>query len=373
MKPSFSKAKLDEDEDSIINEELFEKWLDAKEDRLGDYRFTGKKYLLNSPWQSDYKRHLALLPQRFKYGRYRCFKTGKNGSLIDFVMEIDGVGFVQALSLIAPSSVRPNSRKKHLAKTKISSFKASWNIDIPKGSILMDRCHIDGTGALRKAARYLIDRRIDPKRTEVYYCPDGRRMPDGRWQDISNRLVFPFRDEDGQLYYWTARAVSPWQEPRYLEPHESEGGAMKESVLYIPDWDIGNRATLILEGPIDAISLASIRFPVVSIQGSNFYSGQMDILKSMNVIPVWAFDTDLPGIKATVKAYEVWRDESYFVFSPAGMDWNKMLVDMGVDAVKQHIVNNIRPLDESAIFHLRSQISCLDKTTAINRKPRKKH
>lgn len=373
------------DEPSVIDEHELVRWLDARVGKLGDYHVGtnakyGVKYLLNSPWKSDSKRHLAIIPFRGKYGRYKDFKSGKQGSVVDFVMEIDGLGFRDAKSLVVTidDGYRPPARETQVdpqPRVRKSTIIQRWELKLPEGCIRITSDHAGRDDRLGAAYAYLAGRSMDAGTIEAYYCSEDRRTPEGKLQPLKHRILIAFRDWNDELWYWTARSQSEFRPPRYLEPTQTEGAATKEEVLYCPSWDIHGRAVLVCEGPIDARSVWLAGFPAVATQGSNWYLPQQQTLREFAVKPIFAFDNDEAGIKALHDAAKMWGDECFFAFAPEGEDWNSALRKLGVEGLRRHILENVALVDERTMDMLawnagrkQRMLSCRTSTSKTDRR-----
>lgn len=373
-----------QEQPSVIDEGALVKWLDARAPKLGDYRVVSsvthvRKYMLNSPWKPDVKRHLGIFPFRGKYGRFRDYKSGNNGSVIDLIMLIDNVSFDDARSEVvlvddrrydAPRALPEEGRVKerHLGSNIIQR----WELKLPPGCTQLSSAHAGLDDHLGQAYRYVLSRGMDPDDFEVYYCAEDRKMSNGKTQRLRHRVILPFRDWNGELWYWTARSLSQYLQPRYLEPTQDEGAASKEEVLYAPSWDIHKGPVLVCEGPIDARSLWLCGFKAVATQGSNFYNQQRDTLKEFEIRPIFAFDRDAAGIKALLQAVESWKDPCYYVFPPENHDWNSAMTALGRDRLREHILEKVAYVDEKVIDMLQWSIDTTKRSEQWNASTSKK-
>jgi DNA primase len=352
---------------SAIDTSLLESWLDKRSSKLGEYLRRGSKhgakYLINSPWRPDVKKHTALFPEMGRYGRYRDYKSGKSGSLVDFVMEVEGIGFREAKDLLV--SIDDGYRRRDAAPPpariplSIRTNERRWSLKIPDNCIRVTAEHAEDHRGVARALEYMTRRMIDPTVYEAYYC-EGERHVGGRKQNLDNRVLLAFRDWNGELWYWTARTLSDLASPRYLEPTQSEGAASKEEVLFCPgEWDLRDKAVLVCEGPVDAISIKACGLRAVATQGSCWYRQQQDALVEFGIKPVFAFDHDQAGTKALLEAAESWEGQSYYVFAPEGMDWNDALRAMGKEALAKHVAENVLPVDERTVDMLQWNIASI--------------
>jgi len=100
---------------------------------------------------------------------------------------------------------------------------------------------INSIGEIFKLARDECKRRAIPKSlyNDFFVAVDGK---------YNKRLIIPFYDADGKIYYYQARALYDWQNPKYLNRTLGRDNAIYN--LYFVHRD---RPVTILEGPIDSM------------------------------------------------------------------------------------------------------------------------
>lgn len=354
----------DEQKTPPIDPEKFVDWL-HRQSKLGEIRERqgGNKLLICSPFAEDLKFKCGIFPHRGDNGRYHDFKSGKQGDLYGFVMEIEDCGFGKALKLISSGgkAYRPSTKPKALAKNRKSIESLNCDLKWPKG---LKRIKEDSDiPEIRAAAEYMKRRGLNPKEVWFYYCTKDHwveKEPRPYLQKLKGRILMPFFGPGGNPIYWSARAMDK-SEPKYYEPDPHDGPADKEAVMYCLNWEkIVGRRVLVCEGAVDALSVWMAGIPAVSTQGAQYYALQDMILKGLDVTPVFGFDRDTAGRRAVLEAQKVYgRDDAFFVFPPAkdddpsdekGHDWNSLLVSKGPEYLKQYILKTTRHLDEKAIF-----------------------
>ena len=100
------------------------------------------------------------------------------------------------------------------------------------------------------------------------YALAGRNgwYPSGSAGDSEPRVVMPATRTDGGIF-WQARALKPATDKRYQSPHATRGDAL---ILVEPE-DTGGklaRTAAIVEGPMDALSAASVGLLGIALMGN---------------------------------------------------------------------------------------------------------
>ncbi len=164
-------------------------------------------------------------------GAWICFKCGKAGGIIKLFAELEGLTYAEAEIEIKNAGVRRTWRPIEVDDRPVT-------IDPPKEFV---PCY-DGRW---RVPRYLTERRIAKGTIRdwgIGYCERGT---------YRGRIVIPF--STGGERSFTARAVSPSMQPRYLGPEVDEGHGRR----FLPGWKFASKgdAVVICEGPFDALRL----------------------------------------------------------------------------------------------------------------------
>lgn len=326
----------------MINVNKLEKWLISKRDRIGDFKSSSEeKYLINSFWAEDTKMHMALFPKYGKYGGYKDFKTSKSGTIINLIMEIDNVSLKDALKTIYDDNYIYGKN------TNVKSSHANGiKINMPEGAISMFSKNVNSK-FFNDALQYLNDRSLMNCGYEFFFCTQDIKLPNGKTQYIKHRILIPFKNEHNIMEYWTARSINKNDKIRYVEISGDMGGIKKQETLFSPSLkNTVGKTALVVEGPIDCISVYSSGVPCISIQGSQLYPQQIEKIKKLNINPIFAFDNDKAGLRALIKSIGLFNN-ARFILSPVGYDWNKLLIEGGRENLKSYIINNIKTYDNN--------------------------
>ncbi len=258
-------------------------------------------------------------------GLYHCFGCGAGGDVIHFVRQIDRLDFPEAIEALAgrfgvtiPKRVsrgpRDEQREKLLAA--VAAAQRFYAAELAKPG--------------NRAAEYLEERGVpEPvaKALGLGYAPPGwetlakglggvwpeevlveagllqsRTEGRGSYDRFRNRLLFTIRDERGRPVGFSGRALSPEDEPKYLNSPESPVFLKKRLLYAFTDARDairrGERAVL-AEGCFDhlALFLAGVEETVASM-GTALTPEQSAKLKRLAPKVVLCYDGDAAGRSA---------------------------------------------------------------------------
>ena len=258
-------------------------------------------------------------------GLYHCFGCGAGGDVIHFVRQIDRLDFPEAIEALAgrfgvaiPKRVsrgpRDEQREKLLAA--VAAAQRFYAAELAKPG--------------NRAAEYLEERGVpEPvaKALGIGYAPPGwetlakglggvwpeevlveagllqsRTEGRGSYDRFRNRLLFTIRDERGRPVGFSGRALSPEDEPKYLNSPESPVFLKKRLLYAFTDARDairrGERAVL-AEGCFDhlALFLAGVEETVASM-GTALTPEQSAKLKRLAPKVVLCYDGDAAGRSA---------------------------------------------------------------------------
>ena len=181
-------------------------------------------------------------------------------------------------------------------------------------------------------AHYIERRGIPARFAEscgVRFAADWYRRP---------AVLFPVKDEIGGLV-----AVSG----RYIDGHikmKTRAAGRKSLGVFSTPEALRAGVVAIVEGPIDAISLALCGLPAVAMIGSNWAEWAPQSLSSKQVLI--ATDSDEAGDDAAKRLYEVFTGQGCQAIRlrpGCGKDWNDVLVRMGTSSLREALKRFILP------------------------------
>jgi len=289
----------------------------------------GREWVAPSPFlRDDHKRHFSI--NTFT-GLWQCFKTGKKGNFVDIYAFIEGISKKRAYSVLTFKTLEecphplPDHHVSSYDDLVVSQLEVNYNTEVyvplTADSDLTDPLISD-------AFKYLYARSIFPQEDGDYYvCREGK---------YADRLIIPYKDEDGEIYYFQARALRD-QTPKYLNPGLSDG-VRSMNVLYPFDT---SKEVIVTEGPIDALSLIQCGLNATCTNGSNVSEVQArQLMEAPGVI--MAYDNDEAGRRG-IEKFDVIRKRlrmpafSVYTVPSSYKDWNDILRKGGKSAILDYV------------------------------------
>lgn len=273
---------------------------------------------------------------------YKCFSCGKAGDIFQFVMEIEGLSFYEALKALAERNGIPMPKKSQYAdedsrlrgslhamhEIAQESFRA--NLDGPAGEAA--RAYLAKRGVSRetieqfglgysdrsgKALLRIMEQRNFPAAQIVESGLVGRRDDGSVYDRFRNRLMFPIQDASGKIIAYGARALAAEDNPKYLNSPETPI-YKKNSVLYnlhrAKEAMRKEDRAILVEGYMDAIGVTAAGFrPVVASCGTALTDRQVRLIKQHTHRIVVNFDPDAAGANAAERSVTMLLDEGMHV------------------------------------------------------------
>jgi|GEM_PF-2926592 len=308
-------------------------------------------------------------------GFYHCFGCGAGGDVIHFVMEMDGLSFMDAVTELArqcgvelpkagPGPRDSDSNRRTIDRlAEINRLAARFF----HKSLLQDPACIKGRNYLRK--RDISDE--DITRFGLGCVPDswdsllsflkakgytaeetekaGLAIPGnrGHYDRFRNRLMFPILMREGQVLGFSGRTLSSDdKEAKYINTPETPL-YHKSKVLF--GHHLAREAIrksgvmLMVEGNVDVLRMHAAGFTnTVAPCGIATSEEQIRMIKRMRCSLVLIFDGDAAGRKAAWRVVPMAMAQmqpTKVVFLPDGQDPDDLLVQQGADAMTALIDN----------------------------------
>jgi DNA primase len=352
-------------------------------------RKAGTNFLGLCPFHNEKTPSFNVSPSR---NTYHCFGCGAGGTSIRFVMEHDGLSFVEAVKRLADAAgIRIeeevwDANAEAEAKHRSLLLRAHREISEWFHQLLMKH------KIAAPARDYLKSRGITAavaKNWQMGYAPpsgaffrewaaqakipesvlveagifvqsdedSGRR---GTYPRFRDRLMFPIRNENGDVIAFSGRILDPAGKPKYLNSPETPLFS-KSKVLF--GFDRARRAiskageAIICEGQIDMIMVYEAGFQnVVAGQGTAFTELHAKLLKRVCNEVVLCYDSDNAGYGAAEKAFKILSPIGLTVkvaSLPQGEDPDSLLRKEGTEAL-QAVLGNATDFLEYQIRRLRA-------------------
>ncbi len=313
-------------------------------------------------------------------GFYKCFGCGKGGSAFNFVMEMEGLNFPEAIRRVAEISGVPlpepvddkqfqKSKKRREEQKKISDEV----IELNKIALEFWENHLQENNPHSKAAReYLEKREISPETQKAFhigFAPDSwdavltllrekgadeklieqsglvsKNEEKNRIYDrFRGRIIFPVLDIKGNPVAFGARILDQG-EPKYLNSPETPAYIKGEHLYGLfqnKDEIRKKKFAILVEGYLDLIALYQygIKNTAASL-GTAFTPEQSKLLGRFARKVVVNYDGDKAGVKAARRAIETLLLDDFeikILILPDGADPDDYLKANGAESY-----NNLR-------------------------------
>lgn len=340
----------------------------------------GKEWKGLSPFHQEKTPSFTVNDQK---GFYHDFSSGKHGNIFDFVMETEGVGFVEAVERLAslagmalpavtPDAARHEQRRRTLYD--VMDLAAKFFAETLASRV----------GA--KARGYLADRSISPAtqlQFRMGYAPGADRnerfalkehlgkqgvsvedmieaglliagddipVPYDRFRD---RVMFPITDQRNRIIAFGGRALEKDVPAKYLNSPETplfhKGDNLYNQAMARQAAHDGAQI-VVAEGYVDVIALVGAGFAAaVAPLGTALTESQLSLLWKMADEPLLCFDGDGAGQRAAFRAADLALPHLMpgkslrFAMMPEGQDPDD-LARSGGRAALDEVFASARPL-----------------------------
>jgi DNA primase len=345
---------------------------------IGKYvalRKAGRNFVGLCPFHAEKTPSFSVNPEK---GIYKCFGCGKGGNAVTFLMEVEGMSFVDAvrdlgnrcgIRIEADTRARDKADDRTAALYAVNEYARSYfaeNLKAPE---------------CKKAVEYLKKRGLDGPTARLFqvgYAPPGwdgliahfRRTGRGEkllvtaglaiegdrgiYDRFRDRIIFPIRDHRERCVGFGGRIIGPG-EPKYLNSPETPV-YHKGEVLYgldVTREEIRKaRRAVVVEGYLDLIALYQAGVVnVVATLGTALTKDHLDRLSKYTREVVLLFDPDEAGMKAAERTLPLFGDGALYARAavlPGGDDPDDFVRKNGLAAFNE-IVSGARDLFDFAI------------------------
>lgn len=340
----------------------------------------GANWMGCCPFHQEKTPSFSVSPSK---GFYKCFGCGKGGTAFNFVMEMEGLNFPEAIKRVAEISGIPlpepvddkhyeQNKKRKAEKKQI----ADQVIELNRYALEFWENHLRDGNAHAKAAReYLEKREISDeiiKKFHIGFAPDSwdallsflkekgadeklieesglvsKNEEKNRVYDrFRGRIMFPVLSVEGSPIAFGARILGQG-EPKYLNSPETPAyikGEHLYGLFQSKDEIRKKKYAILVEGYLDLIAL--YQFGVtncVASLGTAFTEMQAKLLGRFAKKVVVNYDGDKAGVKAARRAIEILLAEDFeikILVLPEGKDPDDFIRANGFAAYKkQHETN----------------------------------
>ncbi len=307
---------------------------------------------------------------------YHCFGCGKNGNAISFLMDHNGMSFIEAIKDLAQSmgmAVPEDERspQERARDAEVKTRQATLTEVLAKASDAY-RAHLKDSD---RGKTYFRQRGLTGEIAKQYglgYSPEGWRSlasvfpdyddpllvesglviekpedennPDGekkKYDRFRDRVMFPIRNVKGETIGFGGRVLDKG-EPKYLNSPETPVFSKGRELYGLFEARAALQKSgfvLVTEGYMDVVALAQLGFPnAVATLGTACTTDHVQKLFRFTDHVVFSFDGDSAGRRAARKAldgaipYATDTRTAKFLFLPPEHDPDSFVREHGADA-----------------------------------------
>ncbi len=335
---------------------------------------SGKYLWACCPFHDEKSPSFSVTPDK---GIYKCFGCGKSGDSINFVMEHDGLSYVEAIKHLATrygiEIIEDKQNDEQLAQQNekeslfiVLNYAKDYFVKQLKES---DEGKSIGLSYFKE--RGFANSTID--KFELGYSLDSwdafsqeaiknayneellekagllvRKEGDKKYDRFRGRVIFPIHNVSGKVVAFGARTLKKDDKPKYLNSPESDV-YHKSQVLYglfqaksaIRQHD----NCYLVEGYTDVISMHESDIEnVVSSSGTSLTEEQIKLISRFSQNITVLFDGDAAGMRASLRGIDMILEAGMnvrVVTFPEGEDPDSYSKKLGTTAFKQYLADHL--------------------------------
>lgn len=331
---------------------------------------TGKNFLGLCPFHDDRKPSFNVSDQ---IGRYKCWACGEAGDIFTWVMKTQNMTFPEAVEVLAKRAGVELKRRAHQDPSQRLTWQGAMTEALAFYRAQLDRspeakAYCERRGLTKEVldlweigyapnvdvalATHLKQRGYALQECEKLYLVEADRSG-GFFDKFRGRLIFPIRDERGELVAFGGRLLGDGH-PKYINSSDTPL-YRKSRVLYglnlAKQAMNDGRPPVLCEGYLDVIAChrAGVTTAVASL-GTSLSDDHARLLArwSRTGSVVILYDADEAGEKAATRAAEMLTAASLEVKvaqMPAGEDPDTLLTSGGPGAVQQVVTDGLSPTE----------------------------
>ncbi|WP_430534360.1 DNA primase [Listeria rocourtiae] len=339
-------------------------------DVVGNYvqlKKQGRNYTGLCPFHGEKTPSFSVSPEK---QIFHCFGCGKGGNVFSFLMQIDGLSFVESVKKVADMTHIPldiEIARGDGAPTNRPDSQEGKMIEIHQLTSKLYHYLLMETEEGQEALQYLLDRGMSEQELdhfEIGFAPADAltvttflkkrevdlplavecglltERDDGNIVDrFRNRIMFPIKNDRGQLVGFSGRLFNQEDGPKYLNSPETPIFNKRNILYHFSDarQEIRKKEEiLLLEGYMDVISGVSAEFSNgVASMGTSLTEEHVQMIRRVTNRAVICYDSDRAGIEASFKAgtllAEHHRLEVFVLQLPNGKDPDDFIRSEGAE------------------------------------------
>ena len=346
-----------------------------------DLKSKGKEFSACCPFHGEKTPSFTVSPEK---QFYHCFGCGAHGTAISFLMEHEGLQFIEAVEVLANRLGLEVTYEQ--GASKITSNQKLFDVLSEANKFYQHNLRTD-----KNAIAYLKSRGISGEIAaafEIGYAPVGfdniksamqekfspddlvnvgllsKKSPTSVYDRFRNRIMFPIKDTRGRVIAFGGRSIDDSM-PKYINSPETELFHKGNTLygLYEARKAVGRlKQLIIVEGYMDVVALAQygVKNSIATLGTATTSQNIRNLLRFCPNL-VFCFDGDRAGYAAAWKALEQilpeYKDgiEIRFAFMPQGEDPDSVIRCSGENGFQQYI-QNASPLSEFFFSKLGKEI-----------------
>ena len=298
---------------------------------------------------------------------FYCFGCGKGGSVFNFVMELEGLSFPEAVKVVAEKAGMPLPEQVDDKRFEAKRKESDEVVELNAWALEFWERHLSEDTAESRAAReYVEGRGLTAETVKAFrlgYAPNSwdalgiylkgkgatigqiersglvvKKEQGGYYDRFRGRLIFPVTDAQGRPVAFGARAMRAGEEPKYLNSPETAAYTKGRHLFGLGvtrDEIRRKKFAILVEGYLDLIVpfQHGVRNVVASL-GTALTPEQAKLLNRFARKVVVNYDGDRAGINAAKRAIEVLLPEDFeakVLVLPDGADPDEFVRAHGVE------------------------------------------
>lgn len=302
---------------------------------------------------------------------FYCFGCGKGGSVIQFIMEVENLDYIEAVKLLAERArIQLPEGESEEEKERAIKKKEILKINVEAARFFYEQLNNEKS---IKARQYLEKRKLNENTIRKFgmgYSTDewdilykhlkNRGYADelllesglvlskktgGYYDRFRGRIIFPIFDIRGNVIGFGGRVLDN-SLPKYLNSPETLVYNKRQN-LYALNFakNSGDKRIIVVEGYMDVISLFQFGIiNTVASLGTALTESQGRILKKYAEEVIISYDADTAGQSATMRGLDLLRNIGCNVkvlIIPQGKDPDEFIKKNGADAFRKLVDNSL--------------------------------
>lgn len=299
---------------------------------------------------------------------YYCFGCHEAGNIFTFLMKIEGIGFREALEILAdragiklPEYEKKNGEKNSYEILELATKFYSENLSNINGTVArayMERRKLDASDFVKfslgyslnswdSLVKYLKNFGISEKQLlNLGLALQGKH---GLYDKFRGRIIFPIKDIAGRTIAFGGRLIDG-EGAKYINSSESKIYSKRKNLYLL---DVARKSirekkrSILVEGYMDAIRLHKCGFTeTVASCGTSLTPEQAETLSRFADRCYICYDSDTAGQNATLRGMYILAENGldvYVVTLPEGKDPDEFLSVNSPEKFEEAITNS-KPL-----------------------------